>query len=154
MNHRATAEMCDNERAAGGVDYDNDICVEDADCTEGDNGRCLDLRGAACTYDGCFSDAECTSGGPCGCGMGFWGDHNACLGGNCQVDADCGDSGYCSPSFGSCGGYSGVVAYWCRTPEDTCVEDEECISPNAGAGYCAFYPEVGYWACQYGQCDG
>jgi hypothetical protein len=76
------------------------------------------------------------------------------MGGNCQIDADCGGGGFCSPSLGECGNYSGVVAYWCRTPEDTCVEDSDCVDPERGDGYCAHYPQVGHWACQYGQCVG
>ncbi len=154
--HRAVAEECDNERPPGNVSefYEGEACTTDEECTDGPNGRCVDRRGPSCTYDECFADSDCTKGGPCGCEQGFWSDYNTCLAGNCQVDADCGEGGFCSPSFGSCGSYSGVVAYWCRTPQDTCVEDSECIDPEKGAGYCALYPEVGYWACQYGQCVG
>ena len=40
-------------------------CTADAQCTDGDNGRCMaPLGGAAvnqCSYDQCFSDADCDS---------------------------------------------------------------------------------------------
>lgn len=155
-NHRPEAVECDQVRPPGGFSsgYEGAACAKDEDCTEGINGRCVDRRGPSCTYDECFTDTDCSTGGPCGCELGFWSDANACLGGNCQVDADCGEGGYCSPSFGSCGHYAGVVAYWCRTPQDTCVEDADCGDPERGAGYCAFFPEVGYWACQYVSCVG
>jgi hypothetical protein len=78
---------------------------------------------------------------------------NACLPGNCQTDGDCGSSGYCSPTFGGCGDYGGVIAYYCHTPADTCIDDSDCVSPER-AGYCMYSPEVGRWACGYGQCVG
>jgi hypothetical protein len=156
-HHRSARERCDNVRPRGSfssspIEVGPGDCVSDADCSDGPNGRCdFDSGAARCTYDACFSDAECDSG-PCSCGVK--GAPNLCLGGNCQVDAQCGKGSYCSPSLGSCGNYSGVVAYWCRTPEDTCVEDSECVNPEVGGGYCAYYPEVGHWACQYNHCVG
>jgi hypothetical protein len=156
-SHRAAAEACDDVRPPGGAngtggESDLNQCASDADCTDGANGRCDFSRGGTiCTYDECFSDEDCEVG-PCECGSSY--GVNRCMAGDCQVDADCGEGGFCSPSMGSCGNYSGTVAYWCRTPMDTCVEDSECVDPNVGAGYCAYYPEVGYWACQYGQCVG
>jgi len=157
--HRAVGEQCDHTRPPGNVPDvyeagDGLVCYTDDECTDGVNGRCVDRRGPSCTYDECFSDSDCNTGGPCGCEMGFWSDFNTCLAGNCQVDSDCGESGYCAPSFGTCGSYSGVVAYWCRTPEDSCVTDQECANPTMGPGYCAYLPEVGHWSCQYGQCVG
>lgn len=128
-------------------------CARDDHCTEGVNGRCEDLRGAACTYDECFSDSECNTGGPCACEGGFWSDSNACLAGNCRTDADC-SGGYCSPTFGGCGDYAGVTGYYCHTPEDTCVDDADCTGPDTGQGYCMYRPEVAHWACGYGQCVG
>jgi hypothetical protein len=130
-------------------------CLSDADCTANDNGRCWDNRGNwYCTYDTCYSDASCTSGGPCACEGESGSAGNTCLPGNCQTDADCGSNGYCGPSFGGCGGYSGVIAYYCHTPADTCVDDSDCSNPAQGAGYCMYTPEVGRWSCGYGQCVG
>jgi hypothetical protein len=126
-------------------------CIRDADCSTGENGRCEFRRGLACTYDECFADGDCNRGGPCGCEGGVWSDSNACLLGNCRTDAECG-SGYCSPSFGDCGDYSGVIGYYCHTPEDTCVDDTDCS--ESGAGYCMYRPEVAHWACGYGVCVG
>ena len=115
-------------------------CLRDEDCTAGDNGRChFDRAGARCTYDACFTDAECPEeGGPCICDSGNGGG-NACLPGNCKTDADCGSDGYCSPTASECGG---VVAYYCRTPDDSCVDDAGCPG-----GQCMYRPEVARWAC-------
>jgi hypothetical protein len=128
-------------------------CGRDEDCTAGANGRCDSFRSVVCTYDACFTDGECTRGGPCVCEGGQAGS-NACLAGNCQTDADCGSGGYCSPSFGDCGNYSGVIGYYCHTPDDRCVNDEDCVEPGKGAGYCMYRPDVAHWACGYGQCVG
>lgn len=158
--HRAEATDCDAERPAGdveGSDYPVEgECMTDADCVDGDRGRCENFRGLAeCTYDECVSDSECATGGPCGCEMSFWSDANACLQGNCQVDGDCGDGGYCSPTLSSCGSYSGVVGYWCHTPEDECVNDSECTdTAMGGPGYCMYSSEVTHWVCSYSQCVG
>lgn len=158
-NHRAEPTECDAERPAGNVEGSNypieGECETDADCDEGERGRCEDFRGyAQCTYDECTQDSECATGGPCGCELGFWSDSNVCLGGNCQVDGDCGEGGYCSPSFSECGSYSGVVAHWCHTPEDECVNDSECADADTGYGYCMYSSEVTHWVCSYSQCAG
>jgi hypothetical protein len=130
-------------------------CVSDADCTAQDNGRCWDNRGSwFCTYDSCYSDSTCNDGGPCACEGESGSPGNACLPGNCQTDANCGSKGYCSPTFGGCGRYSGVIAYYCHTAADTCLDDADCIDPTVGGGYCMYAPEVGHWACGYGQCVG
>jgi hypothetical protein len=126
-------------------------CIRDEDCSSGENGRCEQRRGLRCTYDQCFADSDCNRGGPCACEGRVGSDSNACLSGNCRTDAECG-SGYCSPSFGDCGGYSGVIGYYCHTPEDTCVDDTDCS--ESGAGYCMYRPEVAHWACGYGSCVG
>jgi hypothetical protein len=130
-------------------------CLRDADCTEGDNGRCEDFRGFwQCTYDECFTDGDCSERGPCQCEGGFWSESNACLAGNCRTDSDCGPGGYCSPTFGDCGNYAGVIAYYCHTPDDRCMDDEDCMSEEMGPGYCMYRPELSHWVCGYGQCVG
>lgn len=127
-------------------------CLSDADCAAGDNGRCNNNREIwSCSYDTCYSDATCTTGGPCACEGARSSDANACLPGNCQADADCASDGYCSPTFGDCGNYGGVIAYYCHTPADECVDDAEC---EGGGGYCMYRPEIGHWACGTGQCVG
>lgn len=158
-NHRADATDCDSERPAGdveGSDYPVEgYCKTDADCVDGERGRCENFRGISeCTYDECIQDSECATGGPCGCEMSFWSDANACLDGNCRVDGDCGEAGYCSPTLSECGNYSGVVGYWCHTPEDECVNDSECMNSDMGAGYCMYSSPVGHWVCSYSQCVG
>lgn len=135
--------------------YGEDACAQDEHCTRGENGRCEDFRGEfRCTYDECFVDSSCNQGGPCACEGGFWSDSNVCLPGNCRTDADCGSAGYCSPTMGDCGNYSGVIGYYCHTPEDTCLDDTDCNSGAIGPGYCMYRPELAHWACGYGQCVG
>jgi hypothetical protein len=157
LKHRPVEVVCDDERPAGespGGDGEAE-CGDDSDCQDGRNGRCTSTRfGYECTYDACVEDADCD--GVCECNGGFRSDANACTGGNCRVNADCGPQGYCSPSFGSCGGYSGVVAYYCHTPEDECIDDEDCEGdPEFGFDpYCAYEPGAGRWRCSNDHCVG
>ena len=157
--HRAERETCDDVRPPGSfedgeVPFDDTQCSRDADCTDGVRGRCQLHRVVACSYDECTQDSECSTGGPCGCEMDYSSDANACLGGNCQIDSDCGAGGYCSPSMGTCGTYLGIVAYWCHTPADECVDDIDCVDPEMGAGYCMYSSEVTHWVCAYSSCAG
>ena len=153
-NHRPDDEMCDNERAVTlpPIPFDAE-CLTDSDCVDGANGRCTpDRFGASCTYDECFSDSDC-GGNACVC-EGGRSDNNVCFPGNCATDSDCGLNGYCSPTFGGCGNYSGVVAYFCHTENDTCLNDSECVSDEFGAGYCRHFEDTNSWACAYDQCAG
>jgi hypothetical protein len=133
-------------------------CFRDSDCSAGENGRCFNSReNRQCTYDECFSDSECSLGGPCACGGRYSGDPgpNVCMAGNCRTDADCPSTNYCSPTQGECGSYGGIIGYYCHTPSDTCVDDAECVGDSTrGAGYCMYRPELGHWACGFGQCVG
>jgi hypothetical protein len=156
-NHRPAETVCDDERAPSTdlppPDSGDWPCYQDSDCTDGANGRCrAEPRfGWACSYDGCTTDDDC-GGLVCACG-GAWGnDANVCRRGNCAVDADCGDGGWCSPSFDDCGEYSGVVAYYCRTAADTCLNDSDCT--EMPGGYCMFSVEQSHWLCSYSQCVG
>ena len=158
-NHRAAAVGCDDQRPPGDgrAYFEGSECSQDTDCSAGHNGRCSGFRnGSSCTYDECAADADCTSSGPCACEAAFWSDANACLPGNCRTDAGCaGGNGYCSPTFGDCGNYAGVIAYYCHTPDDTCIDDVDCVGNEMqGEGYCMYRPELGHWECGYGQCVG
>jgi hypothetical protein len=162
--HRPVAEMCDDERNSSGPFIDDwaleqggDFvsCTAHEDCTEGDNGRCIGNGhdGWYCSYDRCFVDDDCDN--VCECEGGFRGDFNVCVGGDCRTDADCGPGGYCSPSFGDCGEYTGVVAYYCHTPDDECIDDSDCDGDgNFGAPYCAYNPAAGKWMCSDSHCAG
>lgn len=131
-------------------------CESHDDCTEGRNGRCSPMRfGFECTYDDCLSDSDCPPDHLCECEAATtWTDRNACLPGNCRVDSDCGDGGFCSPTFGSCGSYSDVIGYYCRTPDDECLNDSECVDEQGFPGYCMYEPQVAHWICGFGQCVG
>jgi hypothetical protein len=156
--HRPSATACDKVRPGDDPmvpDAGSWPCRAHADCIEGQNGRCsaIGRGGWACTYDECFADADCGGpGGVCACdGSSSRADNNVCLSGNCRTDADCGAAGFCSPTFGSCGNYSGVVSYYCHTPQDECVDDADCGGP---AGYCAYVPAAGHWKCSNAHCVG
>jgi hypothetical protein len=157
--HRPTADSCPTTRPPG-VNEDAGLpdsgtftqCTNDAQCTQGTNGRCVRVLGSiynlSCTYDGCFSDTDCAGGDVCECRP----SGNACLAGNCRVDSDCGAGGYCSPTLGFCGNWGGISGYYCHTPADECTNDSDCT--EGGAGYCAWQPTVARWACSYSQCAG
>lgn len=162
--HRATRAACPTDRppstcTGGGAPA---ACTVDGDCTMGRNGRCVGNPhdGCRCNYDTCSDDSACMTGGPCACRLSTRGaaGANVCLPGNCQIDADCGAGGYCSPTFGSCGEYSGVVGYRCHTPQDECVDDEDCAGVDAGflgqRPYCMYAQEVGHWRCSNSACAG
>jgi hypothetical protein len=104
--------------------------------------------------DECLVDTDCLSGAACACaGTTFenYGSEtrNVCVTAGCHVDADCGSAGLCSPSNGGCGHtFYGVVDFECRTSNDTCGADEDCVH-GGQQGSCSFSPEVGYWACTF-----
>jgi hypothetical protein len=143
-------------------------CTHDTDCSAGLNGRCDPtprINGCECSYDQCFADADCkTTGGPCECrppaqaltspagGGPTATPANVCKPGNCRIDDNCGAGGYCSPSQGPCGSYSGIVGYFCHTPQDKCIDDADCKSQ--GGGDCRFDQIGAAWVCQTSQCAG
>ncbi len=161
VGHRATATACDPVRPSSDPNVPDAsgppvACHAHADCTAGRNGRCTGNGhdGWRCTYDECANDTECSGGKVCGCDLGFRSGADVCLTANCRVDGDCGTNGYCSPSLGSCGDYSGVVAYYCHTATDECIDDADCTATTGGRGYCAFESSVGHWKCSFSHCAG
>ncbi len=162
-NHRPMAISCDRERPFTPIELgefpSEGRCTTHEECTAGINGRCSLGRGSYyCSYDRCFEDSDCGSN-VCACNRIYEADTNVCVHGNCQVDADCGEGGWCSPNFLDCGSYRVLTAYWCRTPEDTCLRNSDCVDPDrvvpdGGPGYCMFSQTVGRWECSYSQCAG
>lgn len=152
--HRATATPCTEERppGSGGSGDPEDECTSDADCTEGDNGRCVGGLSAPafCSYDECTTDADCGTVRACACRAGPKYEANTCLNGTCRVDADCGQDGFCSPSgitlSPSCltGIALGSVGFFCRTTADECFDDAECKLGNR----CLFSASAKHWRCQ------
>ncbi|GEM_PF-4795380 len=158
VEHRPMAISCDNLRPPGAGGDKNSACTKDADCVDGDNGRCnFGRTGGRCTYDLCFNDDDC-NGSVCACespNSSTVGNH--CLAGNCTIDSDCPDTGFCSPTFGGCGNYSGDVAYFCHTQEDECIDDSDCADfqgPGNGTPYCKFSAETNNWVCDNAHCVG
>jgi hypothetical protein len=162
MVHRSAATPCPTERptpmcmhvAPGAAPVNGGNCVQDGDCTSGQNGRCgpsspNDGNCDTCSYDECFADSDCSGRGPCDCRAGDVTGANVCKAGNCRVDADCGPRGYCSPSISRCP-YPDVetasVGYFCRTSKDTCVDDKDCDLPNSSQE-CRYDAAAGHWRC-------
>lgn len=160
--HRTAGSACDHVRPPGSSpDFEGPpaSCTTDADCTEGENGRCNGNGhdGWRCTYDACFADADCSGTSVCECEGSFRSDANSCLPGNCRTDGDCA-TGFCSPTLGSCGDYTGTTGWFCHTCEDECVDDADCAT-GVDAGffgrpYCAFEPTAGHWVCMNTHCAG
>jgi len=162
ISHRAAATPCPAVRPVAtcatnpsGLPLNGGNCAVDSDCSLGQNGRCVAESPNAgycsvCSYDACFADTDCVAGGPCDCRATF-GGANVCAGGNCRVDADCGPGGYCSASLAACPGYptprTWDVGYYCRTPNDTCVEDADCATPTSGPRRCRFDATAASWRC-------
>lgn len=163
--HRASGSACPADRPASNCAVTGGppvSCTADTECTSGTNGRCVGNAhdGCRCSYDTCQRDSDCTSGGPCGCRLSGRGSAgaNVCLGGNCATDSQCGPCGFCSPTLGDCGDYTGTIGYYCHTPQDECVDDEDCSALDAGflgqRPYCRYQPTVGRWTCSNQQCAG
>ncbi|HEX4447981.1 MAG TPA: hypothetical protein VH044_14635, partial [Polyangiaceae bacterium] len=122
----------------------------------GVNGRCYPFEGlvgiGGCSYDECFVDWTCGSQATCLCRASSTDNlANVCVpAGNCVVDSDCGPRGYCSPSLTSC---EAEPAYYCHTASDTCVNDSDCPSVDAGesscplAASCVYSAQARHWAC-------
>ncbi len=151
---RPVAVECSRERPPGKPSAEpnkSPECKVDADCKAGINGRCNEHYGghgfqfSGCDYDRCFSDAEC-GGGVCTCSPGG----NYCNPpGNCLVDSDCGRGGFCSPTNGEGpeGACGTVQAYFCRTPKDECVTDEDCAKAGESRKTCTYGRSIGHWLC-------
>lgn len=129
-------------------DFPEARCGSDADCCDGDNGRCVWGRGGPfCSYDRCFQDSDCGDRELCACD-GARDGGNACIEAGCYVDAECGDY-KCMPSLGGCGHYFPPVGYYCHTAEDLCQTDDDCT-----VGDCRYNDLSGYWACSDSECVG
>jgi hypothetical protein len=172
LHHRATAACCPSQRGPGPPNQpyplgiasplapDAGGCTSDSQCKGGVNGRCFPFEGlvgsGGCSYDECFTDSTCGSRTPCLCRNSSTDNStNSCdPGGNCAIDSDCGPGGYCSPSWESCQG----PTYYCHTALDTCINDADCPSIDAGAfscpnlARCAYDPQAKHWACTHLVC--
>ena len=161
--HRVEDVACPEERGPGDAPVVRD-CTEDADCTEGMNGRCISpnvlgpLGGSYCTYDNCFSDADCPMNEPCRCRESAADNApNYCVtGSNCRIDGDCGPGGFCSPSLldidSSISGGPAGFGYFCHTPQDLCLNHGDC-DPSAcelsscASMACGYSLESNHWDC-------
>ncbi len=161
LQHRSTPARCTSQRGPGpaGQPYPSGVattCMSDSQCTAGADGRCFPFQGlvgiGGCSYDECFTDSDCGSGATCLCRSSPANSANVCVhGGNCLVDSDCGPGNYCSPSL-----VENCLAprqYFCHTASDTCLDDSDCPSVDAGASSCpitntcAFDTQAHRWTC-------
>ena len=153
VNHRPNDAQCTQAAPAGNFTLMMGLgdCTNDAACTTGTNGRCVQSTHGAprcsCSYDTCAHDTDCAAGKLCAChGSPFTaGGGNACIDGNCRVDADCG-AGYCSPSHGS-SGCGGLTGYYCHTAADRCTDDADCAD-GGSFRVCGWAAMNNRWECQ------
>ena len=145
--HRPVATTCPTTRGPGCEPSCGSVgnCGSDSDCDAGINGRCTGsapLPFLSCTYDRCFSDSDCAPKTPCICRTSSSDSaSNMCPAyGNCAVDSDCGPNGYCSPSISNTCLF---VFYFCHTPNDLCVNNQDCATPNG----CAYDFDAQRWQC-------
>ena len=143
-------------------DLDCTACMEDADCTEGAQGRCIraGISRTQCTYDHCYTDEDCGAGAACACGEGSV-DANVCVPAEeCTRSDDCG--GYaCAVSPGCMGHESRTyveAALLCHGPDDECQSDEDCTDAGefctrgvAPGGYGTERRD--YWFCDRISCS-
>jgi hypothetical protein len=168
-NHRPQDVNCPQERAAGRADVVGE-CMQDSDCTDGMNGRCISpnvvgpLGRSSCSYDTCSSDSDCPVNEPCRCRPSAADNApNYCVArSNCRIDSDCGPGGFCSPSLlgidgsvysdASSGSGSVVFGYFCHTPRDLCLNNSDCdasicvIDEGCGGIACG-YSSDNHWDC-------
>jgi hypothetical protein len=156
--HRPSTGACPAERGPGNsssVDASyldgGGSCRRDADCTDGQNGRCVATGSPCCgtryvcSYDACSSDGDCGRGMVCICrtpATDSWATFCAPAG-NCSTDGDCGSPGYCSLSLERRCPLSSGLAYFCHTPDDLCTTDDDCPDPHN----CVYDTGAHHWAC-------
>ena len=168
LNHRTTPSSCAANPApnvpacvaSGVIGVAFSTCATDSACTTGRNGRCFAVGNAPtsdvsckCTFDECDADDNCADGGTCSCGSAN-GRGNTCLPGNCRVDGDCGGGAYCSPTrsrtevFQNANASTAWIGYYCHTPGDSCVNDQDCMQTGTRWGaHCAYEVSMGRWTC-------
>jgi len=149
------AQDCPDDRPPGNIGAGpNGTCAADTDCTEGDNGRCVQALGQPtfCSYDQCAKDDDCGAASLCECRNPAQYNANGCFHGNCRLDADCGSGGYCSPSAvtlsPNCtdGIPIGSVGYFCHTPDDECIDADDCATSGSSGG-CFFNVDEVRFTC-------
>jgi hypothetical protein len=129
----------------GGIDLS---CRQDADCTLEPGGHCERvILYSTCAYDECRQDADCGPKARCDC-QGV----RRCVTADCFGDSDCPEGMSCSPSPAlQCGNLNPVASYHCRTPNDECSTDQDCLE-RCGDGdcqeTCVFDPDRGSWGCR------
>jgi len=119
-------------------------CETHADCTAGDNGRCVSggsvagyVAATQCEYDECVDDADCPLGTACLCGT-----NNRCVPATCRLDEECGAGQRCllrdPDPYSSCpyqpNSHPLRPEFRCTTPSDECSSDEDCAHLPAEPG--------------------
>lgn len=148
---RVAAEVCeprvDLPACPADAEGNEGGCAEDADCTDGPHGRCVQpplgggIAFCACRY-GCATDSDCGEDEVCIC-AGVVDGSSRCVPAGCDTGADC-DSGECgiSSAYDGCD-YSVRTA--CRAPDDLCRTDDECREMATG-DTCEY---TNGWGCQF-----
>lgn len=169
LPQRPVAEHCDDDRPVGNLELRRepwqldpcsggpggvvpDQCRTHDDCRGGMNGRCAgnSETGFLCTYDECFTDSDCGPDEACRCEGGVYSDNNRCVSaggedGLCRTNSDCGDSGVCSPSAARHCNPDIPELFACRTCDDECATNDDCVSLLGEPAFCRFDGER--WSC-------
>jgi hypothetical protein len=171
LTHRDAGTDCPRDRAedAGSppfssLPFPGNTCAHNADCTAGQNGRCLSepnygapdpvtgqeiaYNETYCSYDDCFVDSDCGLRVPCDCRIqNIYGAPNVCLlGSNCALDSDCQPPGFCSRSYGL--PKEPDYGFFCHTTNDTCIDDVDCPPRVGDTEYtCRFDSTLARWRC-------
>lgn len=136
-------------------------CTTDADCDDGEYGRCASLvsewdTGSDPEYCGCIypcgNDDDCDVGQVCNppnLGEGSE-TYPRCIGAECQTGDDC-QSGECALTTynNGCGWHN---QHTCRSERDHCRDDEDCVGNDSG-DQCGADGEGASLRCLSGDCD-
>jgi hypothetical protein len=148
-----------NPAAACEGTEDSLLCTTDAECTDGEYGKCthhtwtdefgeMTTTSCACTYS-CATDSDCDEGSICVPPnvLPNTGDAPICHAATCTSNADCEGCAECGLGAYDDGcGYLTTIE--CRTPADACSSDADC----ADFEFC-FPDPGGTWICQGHVCD-
>jgi hypothetical protein len=115
---------------------DDLICTSDADCVDGEMGKCVhhDNAPGDLPYSTCYCQYECTSGADCDPGSvclpagmvpGYY-DYPICVPAACTQNSDCGECGECALGRRH-DGCQVSVSFACRHANDECRTNDDCM---------------------------
>ena len=118
-------------------------CQSDADCTAAPGGTCKLSIAGKCLYNECQVDSDCGPMARCDCQ-----DVRRCMAAQCFSADDCGGLACDASRALMCGNINRPVGYYCRSAQDECRDDDDCV----GNSLCVYDPAVSHWACHSVSC--